>query len=415
MRILHIISHFDPQSKFEENLTIAAQVELGHDVYVLTSFYSSPAQNSFKIFNTEPYTREAFKYTLIREISQCLPFGQLVLFNIRKWIYNLDPGLIYLHGLDTCTYLSFPNFLVYQKDITVVADMHETGVHPLVRSSNLINRLRVALRYLLAAYYLNKISISRVIIFSSYTIVNFSSSLASRIFSKAFNGQDFFLMPMPSSPTSHYARSKVKSVQKVEYLVELSRNLKLKIGFIGRYCKTKHIDKSLLLLLRSFPTGLSVELIFVGAGYDSKTIKYLDALIARFDFASSIYLGYKSFDEITNIYNNLHASYWLLNISVGINESLSAYCPVLTTDFGKSFYPAADSDLLADPGNKMSITNSINKLFISWLNSDDIQSRISKYQESISYGCPLIQQQRLLSSLKLSVFLIFFLFFFTPL
>lgn len=385
MRVLHIISSFNFSSAYEENHTIDAHLALGFNVLVASAQLSNLPSNLKNSINHLSF-----------RLLNCIRIGSdhVLLLGLNSLVYSYKPDMLYLHGLDTFSFY-FLSFSPIPSTTLIFGDIHESGIHPLYRVESTLSRLKKVARSFNYFFYLKRLKSISTIFYSSFTresIYKYFTFLNSR-----FVNRNVFTFPMPSSQIQLPQPYLHSSFIKRHHLLKQNRSIKIILA--GKFTLAKCIAESVELLVISAPASHTITIFF--AGFMDTTSKHsLQQLYQHYHNLSLKFLGSIEQSTLASMYQECHASAWITNVSVGVNESLFNLCPVITSCWGTSFYPAVPACLVFDDHlTPFQLSSTYDHLLDLW---DDPGNLVDYFDHASSildkYSSALSIQKKLLST-----------------
>ena len=400
MKILHIISSYRPNALYEENLSVKAQLILGHDVHVMCSHNSLGKTNVSRSRHDFVLNSICYAYTVYELPSIRLLFNQCILLRLSRYIKLLRPDLIYLHGLDTLTHLPLAFTRAMNANIVIIADVHETGIHPNFRANGCMIRLRNMIRMWIVFIYLFRLSIAKVVTFSSFTSAPILSFLSNFKFLGFCFEEKFHTLSMPSILNEVNFSDDIFCSVNSRSSSFLTTHI-LDLAFVGSYSSSKFIEYSVCFLLSACPPGIKLRFTFVGSGYVESKSSIL-AIADHPNISKCIFMMPLDSRDLCSFYSRMHASVWISNISVGINESIASLCPVITTDFGYSFYPCAELNFLVDPSSVISGLNVLDRISKLWSSHQRASKHLITSRLKLNDYTSKTQQSALLEKISMN-------------
>lgn len=98
MRIVHVEDHFDPSAGYQINELLLASKNFDDDVYLLSSTDMSPFHKLYDSKMDEAYEKKT-GVKIIRLKVKFRMSSRIIMENYSKIIEDLNPDLVYLHGI----------------------------------------------------------------------------------------------------------------------------------------------------------------------------------------------------------------------------------------------------------------------------------------------------------------------------
>lgn len=309
MKILHIISYFQPEKKYEESLTARYQSKKGHEVHVLTSNLMAP----FAGMTKKSRLRNDYEYENVQ--IHRLPTIELYTDLVLLWgcfsrIKKINPDIIHAHT--TIQYSVLIAFIASKLlNIPYVIDCHDFAFKGSVLNPISWN-FRTVLRFL--EFKIVRKKLIKIALSSSKKVISVAPVCTE------FLRSEFGV-------AEHRISTKFLAVECTNSKVKLRFNSEnIKFLYTGIYSERKQIPKY-FELFKLLPESYILNLFLM---LDRKTEKSLQNQIDSEGLSERIMIiSNKSPTDIEEAYLNHDIGIWIFNNSISFLQAMDKGLPVI--------------------------------------------------------------------------------------
>lgn len=342
MKIAHVTPVFVPGMGYQENYLPWKQMELGHDVSIITSTASrfQIYQNDKNIPDSGVYDKDGIKVHRLKTLAEFESIGRIVISGLERKLREVDPDIVHSHEfVNTSNIRSC--FFAFHSDANLFIDVHIDNDN--FHLDNMIKRLGFSGFKKMFLPNINKVT-------DNFLPVNPYA--------------EWFLKQNTGIPTGKIERlplgvdknvfcpsAKERRKKRRQLAIDRGQPLIVTAGNIDR---TKDID----ILLQAFADidRDNAHLIIVGDG-PPKYMQSLRQIVNCLDIGGSVdFLDPVPHDELSQYYNAADIGVWPGKFGITIIEAIATGLPsvvsqnratdlVLQNDNGLSFQRGAADEL----------------------------------------------------------------------
>ena len=342
MKIVHIISYFQPEFGYEEYYHAIAQANLGHEVYVISSKYYHPllTNKKRKLINSDSLEDNI---TIIRLKSIEFTYTrQNILLGVKLQINYLQPDLIYLHGTGTLlSYYILSN--CKNEKIKYVVDTHEDGTYQ--KRDGIVNTFKDILITYISNYTISK---SHLVLFYSEKIKNRYWEIIKK------NSINYTVASIGVSCDRFFFDDERRKEIRKKYNIDKEDFL---VVFSGRLVREKKYHNFIECMIRC---KIFFKIMFIGK-IDNEYCRLLIKIWNKYNLNSKdlIFIDNVNSRLLYRYYSAADLGLWISNSSVGILEAYACKLPAIINREALFYYPAINEDLIVDLNDYQSALNII--------------------------------------------------------
>jgi len=348
MKIVHVISYFQPKLGYQEYYLAKEQQKQGHDVTVITSDRYFPFPNykdSFgKLLGNRILKPGFFIEEGIKTIRLKVRFENgtiLWLKNLKKTILKENPDIVFLHQLFSINTMLLIKFL-NKHNVKIIVDEHLLP-YQIQDARNFRDRLiQIALK-------MSKNIIKRKL---NYVDLFFTVTPSLTNFLKEyFNHQNIETIPLGVDPELFNSKANLDKID------ELEGNF-FTLGYSGKIIENKGLEKLFSISNKLMNEYSNLRLVLVGNGSENY-IKRLIKIIDEKNRSRIKIIGAVPHNILQNYIQYFNLSFWLGSVpSASMEENMIMGIPIaisekttksylITQDSGCFLYTNNDEELEA--------------------------------------------------------------------
>lgn len=320
MKIIHVISYFQPKLGYQEYYLAREQQKMGHEISIIASnsyrpFLHQPSDLRHKDTNNDICLEEKLK---VYRIPTIFEIGTYCLTrNIKKVLAKLSPEVIHAHEIYTVT-PSLPAFFKDKMRYKYVIDTH-TYMPFYPKSARSIANL---LLFKFLKNVLFKFAIKKA---DAIVAVDCNHR---KWFSDEFKVPSDNIYVIPLAADHHLFKPNPKMREESRFKLGI-KNSEILIVYAGKIIPSKDIHKLLYAYAHVVKTRKNTKLLLIGNG-DPKYVSELIRLSHKLEIANNIVLHPSvPNNELPKFYNAADIGVWPGSRSITIIEAMATGLPVI--------------------------------------------------------------------------------------
>lgn len=324
MKIVHVISYFQPKLGYQEYYLAREQQKMGHEVSIVTSNSYRPFSNQqfdlrHKDTNNSNICLEeklkVYRIPAIFEIgsSYCLTRG------IKKVLGKLSPDVIHAHEIYTIT-PSLPAFFKNHMRYKYLIDTHTYMPFYPKTARSIVNLL--SFKFLKNILFKFAIKNADAIVAVDYN--------HQKWFSDEFKVPSSNIYVIPLAADHHLFKPNPKMREETRFKLGIKNN-ELLIVYAGKIIPSKDIHKLLHAYAYISKTRKNMKLLLIGSGDPHYTSKLI-TLSRKLEIANNIIFHPPvPNNELPKFYNAADIGIWPGSRSITIIEAMATGLPIIVT------------------------------------------------------------------------------------